>query len=322
MQSAEEECNVPPENTSMHKSPPEVTAPQPGVTTRSCGHKHGRSKVYANALNALPKWSQSKSSDALLKQMRRTPGQCTQAHFQANANQAYRQTRYSTAFKAATTELHENIASNKRGKRGCGSKAIALRINSEILTSPSDRKLSGSTLHDAVKRGDVGVSPPRWGREKMIPEAVTKGLAVHAAMLQVSGNGEASKAKLKAATDALKTGEKWEGLFDTEYALKAARRRHPELLNPAGAKNTDDRRMDWLTFKMINEWTDRMKSFLIGIEMLLDSPGYISKYPCLLDSSLFITLTYLYAFCFRIPRRGVLRGVAHTPGRRELVHDN
>ena len=43
----------------------------------------------------------------------------------------------------------------------------------------------------------------------MIPEALTKGLAVHAAMLQVSGNGEASKAKLKAATDALKTGTKW-----------------------------------------------------------------------------------------------------------------
>ena len=149
---------------------------------------------------------------------------------------------------------------------------IAARINSELLNSPSDRKLSGSTLHDAVKRGDVGVSPPRWGKEKTIPEAVTKGLAVHAAMLQVSGNGEASRAKLKVAVDALTTGTKWEGTFDTEYALRAARRRHPELLNPVGAKNTDDRRMDWLTFKTITEWTDHMKSFPVGIGMLSDTP--------------------------------------------------
>ena len=89
-------------------------------------------------------------------------------------------------------------------------------------------------------------------------------------MLQVSGNGEASKGKLKAAADALTTGTKWEGKFDTDYVLRAARKRHPELLHPAGARNTNDHRMEWLTFKTINEWTDRMKSFLVGIGILSD----------------------------------------------------
>ena len=112
---------------------------------------------------------------------------------------------------------------NKYGRRGCGSQVIAARINSELLNSPSDQKLSSSTISNAVKRGHVGVSPPRWGREKLIPEVMTKGLAVHATMLQVSGNGEASKGKLKATADALTTGTKWEGKFDTDYVLRAAR---------------------------------------------------------------------------------------------------
>ena len=211
---------------------------------------------------------------------------------------------------------------NKYGRRGCGSRVIAARINSELLNSPSDRKLSSSTISDAVKRGHVGVSPPRWGREKLIPEVMTKGLAVHATMLQVSGNGEASKGKLKAAADALTTGTKWEGKFDTDYVLRAARKRHPELLNPAGARNTDDRRMEWLTFKTINEWTDRMKSFLVGIGMLSAEPGYISRYPCLLDISIFPNSQKCCVLFLQLHRWGVFRGVANSPRRCQLVHYN
>ena len=77
-------------NASMRKSPPELTAPQPSLVTRSRAHEHKRTKVYKNALNALPIWSdRSKSSDAFLKKKRRTPGQCAQAQFKANADQAF-----------------------------------------------------------------------------------------------------------------------------------------------------------------------------------------------------------------------------------------
>ena len=60
-------------NASMRKSPPELTAPQPSsLVTRSRAQKHKRTKVYQNALNALPGWSdKSKSSDAFLKMCRK-----------------------------------------------------------------------------------------------------------------------------------------------------------------------------------------------------------------------------------------------------------
>ncbi len=53
---------------------------------------------------------------------------------------------------------------------------------------------------------------------------------------------------------------------------------HPEIMNPVKAKNHEDRRVDWLTYKNIMEWNARAKKFLIDIGMAVDEPGIIRSY--------------------------------------------
>ena len=55
--------------------------------------------------------------------------------------------------------------------------------------------------------------PPLRGPKTKIPEAVTKALATHAAMSQLSGDGEASKSKLLVMSQGLTLGTKHEGTF-------------------------------------------------------------------------------------------------------------
>ena len=49
------------------------------------------------------------------------------------------------------------------------------------------------------------------------------------------------------------------------------------MFNPVLAKNDDDRRVDWLTFSNINEWTDIVKREPVQIGMVLDRPGKIGE---------------------------------------------
>ena len=42
-------------------------------------------------------------------------------------------------------------------------------------------------------------------------------------------------------------------------------------------RDSDDRRVDWLSFKNINQGTDDAKNLLIDMGMVKDEPGWISK---------------------------------------------
>ena len=52
---------------------------------------------------------------------------------------------------------------------------------------------------------------------------------------------------------------------------------HPEIFNPVMAKNDDDRRIEWLTFKNINNWTDAVKGELAHIGMVKNEAWIISE---------------------------------------------
>ena len=71
-------------------------------------------------------------------------------------------------------------------------------------------------------------------------------------MLQVSGEGEAPKAKMNVVSKAMTVDTDWQGKFSLEYAWRATRKRHPEYLMPVGAKNNNNRWMGWLSFQSIN----------------------------------------------------------------------
>jgi len=96
-------------------------------------------------------------------------------------------------------------------------------------------------------------------------------------MLQTSGEGEASGAGMKCLTEGLVAGTKWENEFSTDYVWRKTRRDHPEILIPVYAKNNEDRRVEWLSYKNIIDWTARAKQFLISIGMAKDEPGMIRE---------------------------------------------
>ncbi len=46
---------------------------------------------------------------------------------------------------------------------------------------------------------------------------------------------------------------------------------------PAKAKDNEDHRVEWLTFRNVNDWTDAAKKLLIEMGMVKDAPGFISE---------------------------------------------
>ena len=118
--------------------------------------------------------------------------------------------RFKTEWKAATTEYAENVYRVNRGKRGCSSKDVADKFNSEFLGSPNYKKINNHTLTESVRQGEVGVSPKKMGRPSTIPYESPLACATHATMMQVSGEAKESGSMMSSCIQALIHGTKWE----------------------------------------------------------------------------------------------------------------
>jgi hypothetical protein len=144
-----------------------------------------------------------------------------------------------------------------------------------MLSSPSDCKIKPTALCDDVVSSSAGLSPAKGGCPEKIPLALCTSLATQSAMMQVSGEGEASSVRIRALPNGFVLQTKWEGTFNTEYCWRKARRNHLEILNPAQGKKNKDRHLEWLSYKNIMDWMARAKLFLIDFGMAKDEPGLI-----------------------------------------------
>ena len=222
-------------------------------------------------------------------------------------DKTYYSDRYKNAFKAAT--LSANIPDCDKGKRGNGVDSICTRVNQEMLSSPSDRKLARSTLHRAIQAGEFGISPKKLGRRSKLPTEFTQALAVHSVMMQVSGEGEMSSLKMRTLATAMTLGTPHEGKMTNEHIWKMCRHRHPEYIKPAHAVDNEDRRVDWLTYNNIMMWMKRAKKFVLDIGMAKDEPGIIRKCSaCIVLFILYLT-SHLFPYfkCRWRPERGQSR---------------
>jgi hypothetical protein len=210
---------------------------------------------------------------------RRARKNLTQAHLSRLTGQVekrYYDGRYSAAYKAATLTVQSALVGDEK-KYGTGLRATVNRVNKEMLNSPHDKKLTKSTIYNAVARGDFGVSPLKNGRRGLIPPELTHGLACHSVMMQASGEGEASSLKMRAISSAITLGTKFENKFSSDYIWRKTRLDHPRLICPAKAIDNEDRRVDWLTYQNITDWNIAAKSFLISIGMGTEDRGLIRK---------------------------------------------
>jgi len=252
------------------------------------------------------------TSSALGKRRKRTITQTSQDSFDAKAVSNYYSTRYSNAWKGGT-QYYNDVLSNPdlRGKKGYGARTIAAKINQNILSSPNDRKIKPTAFERAVKAGNFGVSPPKRGRKFKVPLKLTNSLATHSTMMHISGEGEASRPKLLSTMHALVTGTRWENKFSHEYVYRRMRREHPEILNPVRAKNHEDRRVDWLSYKNIMTWNTRAKKFLIDIGMAKDEPGLIRESICYIFHSFILCTHHLSWSCLLICRWSGVGDLSH-----------
>ena len=234
----------------------------------------------AAATEMLPGWMDQKAtSEVMNKRVKRNSREVNRDNFAENSTKAYRGAKYDTAFKKAALELHNNLSDDqKRGKHKFGARAIANKYNETELTSPNDRKINRETLRHWVGKGNAGKTPPKRGRPTFIPDELPRALATHAVMMQVSGGGEATGKKMVTTGAALLVGTQWEDKICPVNLWRKTRKRNPAILQPVKVKDSEDRRVDWLSFKNINLWTDAAKKLLIEMDMVKNEPGFISTY--------------------------------------------
>ena len=267
--------------TNVVPPPLEATAtPSESTVITPATNKSSRiTPAISAALDNLPSWlDRDKTQASMIVRKRRSASQVNRDDFEAKAKSAYYSKRYTAAKKEATLKFKSyRDDPEKWGKRGYGVVSVVNEVNNRMLTSPNDRKLSKSAVFDCVMADAAGTTPKKRGRPSKIPSPLPLALAQHAVMLQVSGEGEATGAAIKCLAEGIVSGTEWENKFNTEYVWRKSRRLHPEILMPHSAKNNEDRRVDWMSYSNIMEWTARAKEFLISIGMAKDEPGMIRK---------------------------------------------
>jgi hypothetical protein len=82
---------------------------------------------------------------------------------------------------------------------------------------------------------------------------------------------------MKAVAAALLADTTHEAKINVNYLWRKTRESHPEILNPVKAKNHENRRVDWLSYKNLIDWNKRAKQFLLDMEMAEDVPGTIRE---------------------------------------------
>lgn len=110
-----------------------------------------------------------------------------------------------------------------------------------------------------------------------MPDELDRSLACHSTMMQISGEGEASRPKLMATLQALVAGTPWEDAFTLDWAYRTIMTKHPKITNPVKAKNHEDRRVDWLSYGNIIQWNKEAKKYLVAIGMAKGKPGFIRE---------------------------------------------
>ena len=266
------------------------------VSTRTSERQKKKQRQVEVLKTFMPAWlDHDKTIATLSKRPRRSSTNYAQDKFAEKAEQHYRAKRFKVAFKEVQRIVKENQESLDKGavqpKKGMGIRAVIKAVSEEYLDSPIDIKISRGAITRALHRGDE-VSPLKAGRKDIVPHDLTYALATHSTMMQVAGDGEACAANMKAVASAVIAGTKYERRIDVEYLWRKTREKHPEIINPVRAKNHENRRVDWLSYKNLMDWNKRAKKFLVDVGMAKDERGLIREDRILLSRSIVMLNTY------------------------------
>ncbi len=118
----------------------------------------------------------------------------------------------------------------------------------------------------------MGKSLPKQGQTLKVPVELTSGIATHATMHQLTGEGEASRRSMVVTAQALIHKTPWEGKLNAEFVWRATRLCHPEIIHPVQDKDNEDHRAEWMKYGTLNDWFDGAKRGLSKLGMMKDEP--------------------------------------------------
>ncbi len=156
-------------------------------------------------LDHIPEWmDKEKTRQSMFKRKRMSGTQAALLRNRNNMRALHYGKQYNAAYKRATLEMKPLLDS---GKCGTGVRTVIARINSDMLNSPNNKLLTKTTIHNAVSRGEFGVSSPRKaGKPTVVSHELTRAIALHAVMMQVCDKGEASPLLMHSFISALTDG--------------------------------------------------------------------------------------------------------------------
>jgi hypothetical protein len=138
-------------------------------------------------IDQLPGWcNKAKNKTTLFKRKRLSGSQASTLRIRTKMSDLYYGNWYKDAFKHATLTIQQSNSDSK-GKRGHGLRLTIDRVNANMLSSLNDKKLTKSAIHNTVLQGEFCVSPIKMGRPVEVPIELTRALALHAVIMQVSG---------------------------------------------------------------------------------------------------------------------------------------
>ena len=93
--------------------------------------------------------------------------------------------------------------------------------------------------------------------------------------MQVAVKGEEKRKAMDNTANTIIFWTKWAEKNNTDNVWRKARTNQPEILQLVNVKYSEYRRMNWLSYKDINSWTDRVKDILIDMNIFKEELGYI-----------------------------------------------
>ena len=210
------------------------------------------------------------------KKSRLSPKQASVARLEAKRLKLDYDARYKTAFKDAT-----NLVAGGNSREPVNS--ICKRLNAGF--NLDQKRLTRSTVYQAVRDGRAGTSPQKKGPPPKIPASLLEVVVTHAQVCQV-GDGELKGRDLKRLIGASIVGTEHEAAFKVETVYRKVRNEYPHALQAANKISVDDARAQWTTHDNLNQWFDDVKKDLIATglvdnEAVLDKEGQLVSEVCL-----------------------------------------
>ena len=143
-----------------------------------------------------------------------------------------------------------------------------MRLNSEYNLD-GKRRLTKSTVYQAIKDGLAGTSPKKKGPEPKITLPFLKTIATHSQVCQ-NGEGELRARDMCRLIGAATVGTAHEHEFKVQSVWRKVRSEFPEVLQAGTKISVEDARAQWTTYDNLDQWFDDVKKDLVATGLVED----------------------------------------------------